>query len=372
MEYIKDGYNFEELKRYTDSFIEMGVPGNDCAVYHKGELVYRHMNGVSDVENNIPINGKELFNVYSCSKPITCVAALQLWEQGKFDLDDYLYKYLPEFEHMTVRDGDKVRPAENKITIRHLFTMTAGLDYNVASDSVKKVYAETDGRCPTRKTIEYIAKEPLMFEPGTSWMYSLCHDVLAVLVEVVSGMKFGEYVKENIFKPLGMDRSTYNLPEERLDEVAEQYLIDENGKLFNCGRDTRAYKLGSEYESGGAGCVTCLDDYIKFLEALRVGDVILKSETIDMMTTNQISGKAMEEYSSTRSKFGYGLGVRCHHGENCPYDFGWGGAAGAYLAVDRVNDFTLFYAQHLFGSDLPNGEQKWKIGELACKCVLKK
>lgn len=376
MNYIKEGYekSFEDLTKTLEKFVELGVPGNDCAVYHKGQLVYRHMAGYSDLENKTPINGNEFYNIYSCTKPLTCTAALQLWEQGKFDLDDPLYKYMPEFENMMVRDGDGVRPAKSHITIRHLFTMSAGFNYNTECESIMRAKRGTGGRCPTRETVAYLANEPLDFDPGTSWQYSLCHDVLTGLIEVVSGMKFGEYVKENIFQPLGMTKSTFNFPEERFDEIAGQYVLDMDTEVHtNCGKNTQVYKFGSEYESGGAGCVTCLEDYVKFLEALRVGDVILKSETIEMMSTNQLEGDVLKAYQEqpARVKYGYGLGVRCPYTDDALQDFGWGGAAGAYLAVDRKYDFTLFYVQHLFGSPIPDIEQKWSLGSCARKGILR-
>lgn len=375
MNYIKAGYEegFKDLISVLNKFIELGVPGNDCAVYHKGELVFRHMEGYSSLEDKTPINGKEMYNVYSCSKPITCVAALQLWEKGAFDLDEPLYKYMPEFKEMTVKTDGVIKKAENHITIRQLFTMSAGFDYDLQRNAIKRVYEETDGKCPTRKTIEALADEPLIFEPGTSWQYSLCHDVLAAFVEVVSGKKFGDYVRDNIFNPLGMTRSTFNMPEDRFCEISQQYILDENTKEhFNCGKQTQNYKIGSEYESGGAGCVTCLEDYVKFAEALRIGDIILKSETIDMMRTNQIDGDVLSAYREMpiREKYGYGLGVRVPCAPDATQDFGWGGAAGSYMAVDRKNEFTLFYAQHLFGSPVPDIEQKWSLGALAYKGIM--
>ncbi len=376
MNYIKQGYEngFKDLISVLNKFIELGVPGNDCAVYHKGELVLRYMAGYSNLEDKIPINGNEMYNVYSCSKPLTCAAALHLWEKGAYGLDEPLYKYMPQFKDMTVQTDSGLKKAEKDITIRQLFTMSAGFDYDVQRNAIKRVFAETDGRCPTRDTIEALAEEPLIFEPGTSWAYSLCHDVLAAFVEVVSGKKFGDYVRDNIFSPLGMTRSTFNMPEERFSELAEQYILDENTKEhYNCGKQTKNYKLGSEYESGGAGCVTCLDDYVKFLEALRIGDIILKSETIDMMRTNQIDGNVLKAYHDMpiREKYGYGLGVRVPVAPDATQDFGWGGAAGSYMAVDRDNDFTVFYAQHLFGSPVPDIEQKWSLGMLARKGISK-
>lgn len=331
---------FEKLKDFCDSFLERGLPGFDLVVYKDGECVLRHTNGYSDLENNIKMNGKERFNLYSCSKPITCTAALQLWEKGLFSLEDKLSDYMPEFEEMTVKTDTGVKKAENPILIKHLFGMTAGFSYNTSSPHLLKCIEETQGRCPTRETMKYLAKEPLLFEPGTRWFYSLCHDVLAALVEVISGEKFEDYVKKNIFDVLGMKDTTFLLPKEELDTISQQYRF-ENGKAVNVGKEIVSYKLGSEYASGGAGAISTVDDYIKFAEGLRT-NVLLKPETLDLMTTN--NGKRPD------ARYGYGLGVRCSKGIEGYKDFGWGGAACSYLAIDKENAISMFFGAHLLTS----------------------
>ena len=175
---------------------------------------------------------------------------------------------MPEFEQMYVKTEDGVKKAENAITIRHLFTMTAGFDYDLFSPEFMQLREDTDSKCPTREAMKYLAKRPLCFEPGAKWQYSLCHDVLGAVIEVASGMKFEEYVKKNIFDVLGMKDSTFLLPMERLDEVAEHYVFDEEKKRAVPRSKMPDYRLGSEYASGGAGCVSTVNDYIKFLEGM--------------------------------------------------------------------------------------------------------
>ena len=157
---------FEKLKAFTDSFLDMGLVGFDLSVYKDGSPVLRHMNGYSDLENKIPVNGKERYNIYSCSKVLTCVALMQLWEKGLFSLEDRLADYMPEFAEMTVKTEDGVRKAEKPILIKHLFEMTAGFSYNGLSENMMLARKETGGRCPTRETMKYLAKDPLLFEPG--------------------------------------------------------------------------------------------------------------------------------------------------------------------------------------------------------------
>ena len=334
--------NFTALVERMDKFVEYGVPANDCIVYYKGKEVFRYQNGYL---------GKERYNIYSCSKPITCAAALQLYEKGMFKLENKLSDYMPEFKNMNVKEEDgTIRPAKTEITIKDLFCMTAGFTYGLFTPYLELCRKETDGKCPTRLAMEYLAKEPLSFDPGERWQYSLCHDVLAALVEVLSKMPFEEYVKKNIFEPLGMVHSDFLMDYSELNTITPHYIWDAEQEVAKVRCKIPSYRLGSEYASGGAGCVSTVEDYIKFTEAMRVGDVILKKETIDMMQTNQLSAKQLE--SCWVEGYGYGLGVRCPIEGSSASDFGWGGAAGAYLAIDRENEFSFFYAQHMLSTPL--------------------
>lgn len=338
---------FERTKAFCDSLLNHGLPGFDLAVYRKGECVLRYMNGYSDLENKVAMTGNERYNIYSCSKVITCVAAMQLYEKGLFSLEDKLSDYMPEFESMTVGTKGKISAAKKPILIKHLFEMTAGFSYNVNSMRIRECIADTEGKCPTRVAMKYLAKDPLLFEPGERWEYSLCHDVLAALVEVISGEKFENYVKKHIFDVAGMARSTFMLPEEELDTLAEQYVY-RNGKPVNIGKSIAPYKIGSEYASGGAGCISTVDDYIRFLEALRTHK-LLKPETLALFTADRLTEEQKKTYWSAKNH-GYGLGVRCPMGDERYADFGWGGAAGAYLAVDMKNEITLYFGAHIIAS----------------------
>lgn len=338
---------FEKTKAFCDSFLTLGVPGFDLAVYQNGKCILRYMNGYSDLENKVKMNGTERYNIYSCSKVITCVVAMQLWERGLFSLEDKLSDYMPEFKEMKVKTDDGIKQAEKPILIRHLFEMTAGFSYDCDSEQIRKAFSETDGRCPTRETMKYLAKEPLLFEPGDRWEYSLCHDVLAALVEVVSGERFEAYVKKHIFDIAGMSRSTFMLPKEELDTLAEQYRF-ENGRAVNVGKNIVPYKFGSEYASGGAGGISTVDDYIGFLEALRTHK-LLKPETLKLMITDRLTEWQKRTYW-TKETHGYGLGVKCPKGDKANVDFGWGGAACAYLAIDMKNHISLYFGAHLLSS----------------------
>lgn len=348
----------EKLDKILDGFTEMGIPGYDCIVMKDGEVVYRRMDGFSDYERTVPVNGKEIYNVYSCSKPVTCTAALQLLEQGKYRLTDKLSDYMPEFENMTVQTENGTRPAARPILIKDLFTMTSGFNYGIGWPVRERMRKETDCTCATREVMKELAKVPLIFDPGDHWEYGLSHDILAGLVEVVSGERFGEYVRKHIFQPLGMKNSTFLLDSSKVDTVCAQYKFDaESGEYRSIGKEIEAYKFGSLYESGGAGMISTVEDYIKFLEAMRVGDIILKNETIELMATNMLTEEQGRTYWRVEN-YGYGLGVRCPK-EGKSFDFGWGGAAGAYLLIDRIHNVTMFYAQHVLSS--PNGAGRDKF-----------
>lgn len=334
------------LDQMLQGFLEMGLPFFDCMVMKDGVCVYRRLGG--SMEGRAP-TGKELYHIYSCSKLITCTAALQLWEKGLFRLDDPLADYMPEFANMSVAAGDQTVPAAHPITIRQLFTMTAGFSYNLASPMIQRCRQETGGACPTVTLMRYLAKEPLLFQPGERWEYSLCHDVLAALVEVLAGTSFGAYVKEHIFDVAGMPHSTFLPSEHEIDALCPKYRYQEQtGRVEVCEK-TNAYRLGYAYESGGAGCTSTVEDYVAFLEALRT-DRLLRHETVDLMATNQLTDaqRAMPSYW-VQGKRGYGLGQQCPAWD-CPRpDFGWGGAAGAHYFVDRKNGLVAYLGTHVLG-----------------------
>jgi len=340
---------FEQTKALCQHFLKLGIPGFDLIVYKDGQCVLRHMGGYADPENKIPMQGKEKYHIYSCSKLFTCVAAMQLWEKGMFSLEDNLADYLPAFRKMTVKTETGIEKAKNPIKIHHLFEMTAGLNYDLQTPALQEYYEACDHRCPTVELVNEIAKTPLEFEPGTGWRYSLCHDVLAALVEVLSGQKFEIYVKEHIFNPLGMEHSDFLHPMEDWEGFAWQFHYNaETGQFRPWWKNT--YRPGKEYASGGAGCVSTVEDYIKFLEALRVGNVILKKETIAMMATDRLTEQQRATFTYGTPAIGYGLGMRTPRQDPNRTEFGWAGAAGAFASVDTVNNITIYYAQHVLAS----------------------
>lgn len=363
--------NFEYMKNFMNSLTEWIIPGNSVVIYKDGKKVFEYSSGYSDLEKKIKKTGKEQLYIYSCSKVATVTAALQLYEQGKFLLSDPLYEYLPEFKKMYVKDGDRIKAAENPITIRDLFTMTAGLSYATNTPAFEKARKLTDGKMDTRTVIKCLAEEPLLFEPGARWNYSLCHDVLAVLAEVVSGMRFSEYMKKYIFEPLDMNNSYYHTPNDVI--ISPQYIyeiqdtkniVELQQKEHTIGVVKRAYGnelvFGENYDSGGAGIITTVDDYAKFAAALANSGTglnnnrILSSATVKLMKTNQLNEAQRKTMNWRRLRgYGYGLGVRtlidkAESGSNSSIgEIGWGGAAGATIIADTEEKVALFYAHHM-------------------------
>ncbi len=336
-------------------------PTHDCIVKKDGETVARII-GRDETVHKRELTGKEKYNLYSCSKPITCVVALTLYEKGKFALDDDLAEYLPEFGDMLVRSGCGAFPAKNKIKVRDLFTMTAGFDYNTDSPAIRRFKADTDGKCPTALFPKYLAAEPLSFEPRTSWEYSLCHDVLVCLVEKVTGENFDDYARKVVFDPLGMKNTTYRLVAD--EEKSEQYMWNETEKRpIPCGNDIKWYKFGSEYESGGAGAVSTVEDYIAFLEGLRTGKII-RPDTLALMSEDRLDDLTRHAYCGAEG-YGYGLGVRVPLVGSSRTDIGWGGAAGSFLALDVRNGISVFCALHTLCS--PIAARRGEIIECAKK-----
>lgn len=337
---------YNKLNSMLDHFLEMGVPGYDCLILKDGKEIYRRLGGYADPDNKLPMTGKERYNIYSFSKAITCTAAMQLWEKGLFDLEDPLYKYLPEYAEMTVLQEDgSLKKAENTILIRHLFTMSAGLSYNV--DFAAKVREEKGEDCTTREMIRSLAEVPLRFEPGTRYLYSLCHDVLAAVIEVITGQKFGAYCKEHIFDPLGLEKTTFMLPDDELDTITPQFRFNnETKKAEQCGKQIQKYKLSSAYESGGAGGISTIEEYAKILEGVRTG-VLLKKETLAFMQEDRLTEETRPYYWYTTH--GYGLGTRVPI-KGKSYDFGWGSAAGMFHLVDVEHGIVAVYCQHVLGS----------------------
>ena len=350
--------DFSRLDKFLEEHLAYyGFHGCDAGVVYKGETVYRKQFGIDDCETGKKIDGNELYYIFSASKPITCTGAMRLVERGLLDLDAPVSKYLPEYKNVKVRTADGSVEAKNVMTVRNIFTMTAGFDYNLRSDAIMKGF-EKNPDMTTREVAYALSEFPLHFEPGTKYMYSLCHDVLAAVVEVVADMKFSEYQKKNIFEPLGMKDSCFHIEESDRTRFAAQYVYDPDKKISNKRELACPYTLSKNHDSGGAGMISSVEDYLKFVNAMSLGGttkdgyVLLKKESIDEMRRNQLSKELERMFTRRPNGYSYGLGVRtlidkeAQNAKSALGEFGWDGAACAYLLIDPENQVGIFYGQN--------------------------
>jgi len=370
--------NFTNLEKFMDRLTNWRIPGNAISVYKDGKEIHRYASGYSDIEKKIPFSGDDLIYIYSCSKVTTVSAMMQLIERGIVLPSDPVCDYIEEFKETYVRgENGEIKKAETTMTIRHLMTMTAGLDYNLDSDEIKAALRDTNGKADAKTIAKYIAKRPLLFEPGTFWNYSLCHDVLAGVIEAVTGTRFSEYVKKNIFEPLGMEKAYYHATPEIKKQLNPKYIYkvdngnssdivamqmktpDGKGRIEDTGKGN-SHILGDNYDSGGAGIITTVNEYAKLAGALANGGVgatgerILSPGAINLLRANQLDERAMSTMTwSNLAGYGYGLGVRTlidiAKSGSCGSigEFVWGGAAGATVLVDPDKNIAFFYSHHM-------------------------
>ena len=363
--------NFQPLKDFLDFYLPMlGVPGSDTSIYRGHEEIFRYQSGYDNLTFRTPVRDNALYNVYSITKVSCAVAATQLIERGEILVDDPVYAYFPEYKDITVRktteSGEEIiTPAKNTLLIKHLLTMTGGLDYDVSRPAIEAVKQETCGRAPTLDVVRAIAKDPFDFEPGEGFKYSLCLDVMGGIIELVSGMKLSEYMRENIFEPLGMKNTYFGMNDDIRSRLATQYRYDTEHRCAVEIPPDNTFVIGSEYESAGAGLVSCVEDQAILADALANGGVgkngerILSRFGIRLMSTNALEGKAFEDFRNStltdRVGYGYGYGVRVNMeparvGNLAPVgEFGWDGAKCSYMLIDPENSISFFHAEHMGG-----------------------
>ncbi len=355
--------NFEKITNYLNSLEAEGIPSIDCMIYKDHELVYRHFNGFADSAKTKRMKGNELYLMFSATKLITMTAALQLAEKNKLDLDKPVSDYLPAYSNLKVQEENQVVSAQKVLLVRHLLSMQSGLNYDLERPGILRVLREKGQQASTQELVNSLIETPLKFEPGEHFEYSLSHDVVGAIIEVVSGMSLGEYFSENIFKPLEMKDTFFAKPMNENERLATQYTYDDEKHVASEMEMSCCYQLSESYESGGAGLISCVEDYGKFADTLACGGVsakgirILKEDTIDLMRTNMLGEVQRDELAKNMGRVGYGYGCgvqmlmepeKC--GAKAPVGiFGWDGAAGALVIMDPINHISLAYAQHVRG-----------------------
>jgi len=351
--------NFEKLDAYLQKLPSFGIPACELAVSKDGAIIYRNGVGYSDVAKTKPVSNRDIYWIFSTTKVITCIAAMRLVEEGRLKLDDPVSKYIPEFADITVTQEDgSVTPAKNAMTILHLFTMTGGLSYNMNTPEIREVKSPT---VSTMELMRAIAKTPLLFEPGTHYKYSLCHDVLGAVIEVITGMRLSDYFDTLIFRPLGITDMGFRPNEEQKARFSAMY-THKMGTATAVERDAvNSFAFSTNFDSGGGGLFATVDEYIKIITTIACGGTtpdgysILKPETIALMRENYLCDDALNDFVTPRH-FGYGWGLcgRVHMRPELSLfkapagNFGWDGAAAAFAEIDPQNRVAIYLGTHMW------------------------
>ncbi|MBQ8207649.1 MAG: beta-lactamase family protein [Clostridia bacterium] len=356
-------YDFSKVRDFIDSLEAVDINLCGIEVRQGHDILLRHFMGHADAEKNIKLCDEHLYWLFSCTKVITCLATMRLVEEGRLGLEDTLDKYLPEFASMKVKTADGVKDAENKIRIIDLFTMSAGFTYDFGTPEFLE--ARENKNASTRELVSVLSRRPLEFEPGTNYRYSLCHDVLAAVCEVVTGMRFGEYLDEIMFTPLNIKNMGFHLSAEDEKRMTVQYSYDSIFNKATPNAPFNNYCLSDNYESGGAGLYSNLSDYSKIIDAVANGGVaengyrLLKEETVAMLGVNRLKTKEQfKTYTQSPRWYGYGYGL-CGRVMMNPLaslskssvgEFGWDGAACSYALIDPSERLSVFLTTHVRGS----------------------
>jgi CubicO group peptidase (beta-lactamase class C family) len=370
------GMSAERLKRLDQHFHKMVDEGKIAGVVtwiaRRGQVVHEDAYGLADIAAKRPMSKDSYFYVYSMTKPITSVALLMLYEEGRFQLNDPLARYLPELANLQLYTGDAggrmvLRAPARQPTIEDVFRHTAGFLYGQGGErGIDKAYREANVLGGTLAELtQRLGKLPLAYEPGTQWVYSVSHDVQARLVEVLSGMPFDAFVQQRIIEPLGLKHTVFGRPEALKDQFAVIYGVDAAGKLVPSGAlDAPG---AATRVLGGFSISATAADYGRFAQMLvNSGELdgvrLLSRKTIDLMDSNHLPAGVLRGAAGggTARGEGYGLGVRvvtdpAQAGNlTSAGTFGWSGAAGTHFFVDRAEQLVaVFMIQKMGAPDGP-------------------
>jgi CubicO group peptidase (beta-lactamase class C family) len=356
--------DFTELHERIQSFVNDGViPFANSIVLKGDEVVDLQFYGGYEMESDRLLTEDAIFRMHSSTKMVCSVAAMMLWEEGKFDLDDPLEMYIPAFANMQVlkpgaENINETEPAQDSIRIRQILSHTAGFSYGfIEPDSIiDKAYNEkainpmASGSDRTLESLcSALGEMPLVYQPGTFWRYSLATDVTARLIEVISGQRFDDFLKARIFNPLGMVDTDFYVPVEKQGRLTTLYLpSDPMDPMSECATpmDSPAATTTGElpnFLSGGGGLMSTLTDYLAFVRMIinngqHHGQRLIKEETLSLMRTNQCAegvGVNFPMWSIPGTTFGLGFALKEQPAEDEPAnavgEFHWGGMAGTHF-----------------------------------------
>jgi CubicO group peptidase (beta-lactamase class C family) len=359
----------ESITAILQSQVDGGtVKGASAYVLKNGRPIYRANVGMADEARGIKWTNDTIVRLYSMTKPITAAAMMILLDRGALDIHDKVSWYLPGFANQQALTENGYEPVKNEVSIKNLMDMTSGCCYPdggfPAGDEMCKLYDKMaqdvkDGKPWDTVTLaNEIGKQPLAFQPGEKWMYGTSADIIGAVIEVITKKKFGDFLKEELFEPLGMRDTDFWCPPEKLDRFAENY-VEENGKLVPCEWQhlglTYLCRKKPEFESGGAGLCSTADDYAAFAEMLLNKGVyngrrILSENAVDYLTTPQLTPEQMKSYDwDSNVGFNYGNLMRIADNRAAgglsvqPGEYGWDGWLGCYFSNDPLNGYTFLY-----------------------------
>jgi len=349
------GVSSEKLIVLNDAMHSF-VDNNDLsaiqtAIIKNGKLIHFDSYGSSDISENTQLESDDIFRIASMTKPIVSVALMMLHEEGKFKLDDPVYKYIPEFKNLTVKKRKKIRPVKNHVKIIDLLRHSAGLNFKGPDD-----YRKTMNLTLEEYTKEAV-KSPLKFEPGTTWWYSYATDICGYLIEVLSDEKLDDFLKNRIFDPLEMNDTFFELPAKKLDRLTTLYVVDEKEQLVSFdNKSNTPFKDKVILLNGSGGLLSTTEDYLKFsIMLLNNGtyndNKLISKATLDLMKLDHSIGLKYKKLAFGKKK-GFGLGFEVVKENDTKFGskgtFGWGGMFGTYFRVDPKENMVIIYMTQSF------------------------
>ena len=321
------------------------------AIVKNGKLIHFDSYGSSDISENNELKSDDIFRIASMTKPIVSLALMKLYEEGKFKLNDPVYKYIPEFKNLTVKKRKKTKPVKNHVKVIDLLRHSAGLNFKGPEDYRKVINMNLE------EYTKDAAKTPLKFEPGTTWWYSSSTDICGYLIEVLSGQKLDVFLKKNIFDPLKMDDTFFELPKNKIDRLTTLYVVGENKELVSFDNKSNSpFKDKVILLNGSGGLLSTTEDYLKFSVMLlnngfSNGEQIIKKSTLDLMKEDHSLGLKYKKLVFGKKK-GFGLGFEVVKEDETKFGskgtFGWGGMFGTYFRVDPKENMVYIYMTQSF------------------------
>ena len=334
------------------------LTGGTVVIARKGKVAHFETYGLRNREEELPVEKDTIFRIYSMTKAITSMAALMLWEEEKLDLDDPLSKYFPPLTKMKVLKNGELVDVKKEITVADLLRHTSGLTYGWMSNLRIREALRNAGVLDRDKAlvpmVNGMDKVPLLFQPGSDWVYGCSTDVLGGVVEVASGKPFDKFLEERIFNPLKMNDTGFYVPANKADRFAANYNY-KNGKLTLKDDPKKSrYLQNPAFKSGGGGLCSTASDYMRFLLMIENGGKFdgkryLKKKSVKLMTTNQIpKGGGWVTFGDEVREgvgFGHGFSVRVKMSDWDPDgrvgEYGWGGAASTHYWISPKDDLVV-------------------------------